>query len=100
MIDNSLDAAIGDQSLGRLLVYPDVHTMQNRTVKTTGLCIVNNCINEVRPLKQVLEPYDSSKVNSGAKEIGENGVGKSFFPIISEAFDDGLSCALFLYPLA
>ena len=42
---------------------------------STGLCIVNNSSRPIRPLSKVLEIYSSSKVNSGAKDIGENGIG-------------------------
>ncbi|KAL3776369.1 hypothetical protein ACHAW5_004244 [Stephanodiscus triporus] len=41
----------------------------------SGLCIVNNSRRPIRPLREVLEVYSSSKTTSGAKEIGENGVG-------------------------
>jgi len=43
--------------------------------KTTGLCIVNNALRPIRPLVQALEVYNSSKIDSGAGDIGENGVG-------------------------
>ncbi len=41
----------------------------------SGLCIVNNSCRPIRPLKEVLEIYSSSKTDSGARDIGENGVG-------------------------
>ena len=41
----------------------------------SGLCIVNNSRRSIRPLKEVLEIYNSSKTDSGASDIGENGVG-------------------------
>jgi hypothetical protein len=41
----------------------------------SGLCIVNNSRRPVRPLRKVLEIYSSSKTYSGARDIGENGVG-------------------------
>jgi len=85
LIDNSLDAGIqgkndgnGDQSnfVGRVHVYPDVYGAGVAThATTTGLCIVNNCMKKIRPLEKVLEVYNSSKVESGAGDIGENGVG-------------------------
>ena len=84
LIDNSLDAAIhngknneGQQHSfrGKVHVYPDVYEMHDGRATTTGLCIVNNSIKSIRPLKNVLEVYNSSKVNSGAGDIGENGVG-------------------------
>jgi len=88
LIDNSLDAAIQGQNdddgdhnsfTGRLHVYPDVYQVPRgpaaASSTTTGLCIVNNCINTIRPLEKVLEVYNSSKVDSGAGDIGENGVG-------------------------
>ncbi|KAL3827005.1 hypothetical protein ACHAXA_000069 [Cyclostephanos tholiformis] len=77
LIDNSLDAAIQgpncdcqDSFQGKVHVYPDTYK-----TTTTGLCIVNNCVKAIRPLEKVLEVYNSSKVNSGAGDIGENGVG-------------------------
>ena len=86
LIDNSLDAAIqgvNDQKhstsssfVGKLHVYADEYRVQNGgSVKTTGLCIVNNGIKKIRPLEKVLEVYNSSKIESGAGDIGENGVG-------------------------
>jgi hypothetical protein len=83
LIDNSLDAAIGnhdDNFVGRVHVYPDRYEVLDNgesaaTSTTTGLCIVNNSIKKIRPLGKVLEVYNSSKVNSGAGDIGENGVG-------------------------
>jgi len=87
LIDNSLDAAIqanGDGTdrssfKGRVHVFPDVHEVFEGTSRvsstTSGLCIVNNCMKKIRPLDKVLEVYDSSKVESGAGDIGENGVG-------------------------
>ena len=77
--------------MGRVYVYPDMYqapamalsstataTAINSVIAsgaTTGLCIVNNSPREIRPLTQVLEVYNSSKINSGAGAIGENGVG-------------------------
>eukprot|EP00584_Thalassiosira_punctigera_P026489 CAMPEP_0172578222 /NCGR_PEP_ID=MMETSP1067-20121228/138625_1 /TAXON_ID=265564 ORGANISM="Thalassiosira punctigera, Strain Tpunct2005C2" /NCGR_SAMPLE_ID=MMETSP1067 /ASSEMBLY_ACC=CAM_ASM_000444 /LENGTH=726 /DNA_ID=CAMNT_0013370913 /DNA_START=415 /DNA_END=2596 /DNA_ORIENTATION=+ len=86
LIDNALDAGIhglgnGDHNafVGRVHVYPDVYEVltgpANVSATTTGLCIVNNCVKKIRPLKKVLEVYNSSKVDSGAGDIGENGVG-------------------------
>eukprot|EP00581_Thalassiosira_minuscula_P010347 CAMPEP_0183704074 /NCGR_PEP_ID=MMETSP0737-20130205/1542_1 /TAXON_ID=385413 /ORGANISM="Thalassiosira miniscula, Strain CCMP1093" /LENGTH=742 /DNA_ID=CAMNT_0025930889 /DNA_START=312 /DNA_END=2543 /DNA_ORIENTATION=+ len=88
LIDNSLDAAIqctgkedrdhNTMFVGRVHVYPDVYRASNNGrvgIATTGLCIVNNCVKEIRPLEKVLEVYNSSKVDSGAGDIGENGVG-------------------------
>lgn len=42
---------------------------------SSGLCIINNSYRPIRPLYQVLEVYNSSKIHSGAHDIGENGVG-------------------------
>jgi hypothetical protein len=77
LIDNSLDAAIQGPNCGyqhsfqgKVQVYPDTYKGT-----TSGLCIVNNCVNAIRPLEKVLEVYSSSKVHSGARDIGENGVG-------------------------
>ena len=86
LIDNSLDAAINNgrndnddlhSFKGKVHVYPDVYyeSPGGGRATTTGLCIVNNSIKKIRPLKNVLEVYNSSKVNSGAGDIGENGVG-------------------------
>ena len=89
LIDNSLDAAIHngkneddrhDSFRGKVHVYPDVYESaagyrHDHPATTTGLCIVNNSIKQIRPLKNVLEVYNSSKVDSGAGDIGENGVG-------------------------
>jgi hypothetical protein len=77
LIDNSLDAAIQGPNCGcqnsfkgNVQVYPDTYKGT-----TSGLCIVNNCLKAIRPLEKVLEVYNSSKVYSGAGDIGENGVG-------------------------
>lgn len=90
LIDNSLDAAIhngGDEDddnnnnsnmhsfRGKVHVYPDIVEEPGGRPTTTGLCIVNNAMKKIRPLKNVLEVYNSSKVHSGAGDIGENGVG-------------------------
>ena len=78
LIDNSLDASIQEQNrnnfVGFVHVNPDVYA-QSGYQKTTGLCITNNCFKSIRPLESVLEVYNSSKVDSGAGDIGENGVG-------------------------
>lgn len=39
------------------------------------MTIINNCFTRPRPLRQCLEIYDSSKVDSGKDSVGENGVG-------------------------
>jgi hypothetical protein len=85
LIDNSLDAAVQGPNCsyrnsfnGRVHVYPDAYKASNgpaTPTATTGLCIVNNCVKAIRPLGEVLEVYNSSKVHSGAGDIGENGVG-------------------------
>lgn len=81
LIDNSLDASIEgiDQGfIGRCHIRPDTYTYreENWTLeKTTGIAIINNCIKTMRPLQKCLEIYDSSKVDSGADHVGENGVG-------------------------
>lgn len=81
LIDNLLDATIQEQEgsesgefTGRLHVYPDMDDPSDEST-TTGLCIINNCIKPIRPLQQMLQVYDYSKVNSGAGDIGENGMG-------------------------
>ena len=51
-------------------------TTAARTIrKCTGLCIINNSYKPIRTMEEVLGVYNSSKVNSGAGDIGENGVG-------------------------
>ena len=58
-------------------VWPGTTQAKQRQIGPlpSGLCIVNNSKQSIRPMKQVLEIYNSSKVNSGASDIGENGVG-------------------------
>lgn len=79
LIDNSLDAAIEGQNCdgftGKVHLFPDIYGKAGYDKATTGICIVNNCKNPIRPLGKVLEAYNSSKVDSGAGDIGENGVG-------------------------
>lgn len=76
LVDNALDASIpkvGEKNqnfIGRIHVFPDVYL-----TSTTGLCMVNNSTQKMRPLVEVLRVYDSSKIDSGAGDIGENGVG-------------------------
>ncbi|KAL7472911.1 hypothetical protein ACHAXS_013289 [Conticribra weissflogii] len=76
LVDNALDAAIptvGEKNqnfVGRVHVFPDVFRNS-----TTGLCLLNNSAKIIRPLVEVLRVYDSSKIDSGAGDIGENGVG-------------------------
>mmetsp|Transcript_7302 Transcript_7302/g.13127 ORF Transcript_7302/g.13127 Transcript_7302/m.13127 type:complete len:985 (-) Transcript_7302:28-2982(-) len=53
----------------------DVQIVLPSTTTNTGLCIVNNSVRPIRPLVRVLEVYNSSKIDSGAGDIGENGVG-------------------------
>ncbi|KAL7468807.1 hypothetical protein ACHAXS_009042 [Conticribra weissflogii] len=103
LIDNSLDAAIASQLelllgeeaatsggpggfVGRVHIHPDAyeahahahhHLRQHPASASvvTGVCIVNNSHRKIRPLAKVLEVYNSSKIHSGAGDIGENGVG-------------------------
>mmetsp|Transcript_19671 Transcript_19671/g.38708 ORF Transcript_19671/g.38708 Transcript_19671/m.38708 type:complete len:910 (+) Transcript_19671:179-2908(+) len=105
LIDNSLDAAIASQLellldaatmtasrgggppsfVGRVHIHPDTYdaphphrgsgNLNGATSTTTGVCIVNNSHKKIRPLAKVLEVYNSSKIHSGAGDIGENGVG-------------------------
>lgn len=80
LIDNAVDAAFEDPSVkkennndnftGRIDIYPDIHQST-----TTGLCLLNNCVSSVAPLEKVFVVYESSKVDSGADAVGENGVG-------------------------
>ena len=45
-------------------------------LKTTGLCIVNNSIKKIVPLKDILTVFKSSKRGVTDKDkVGENGVG-------------------------
>ena len=86
LIDNSVDAAIQGQACvaedndckdfrGKVHVYLDRPSKSSGNSFATGLCIKNNCAKRIRPLEEVLEVYSSSKTNSGAADIGENGVG-------------------------
>jgi hypothetical protein len=82
LIDNSLDASIqapGEASnnfIGRVHIHPDVFEQEERPkCTTTGVTILNNSWKPIRPLAQVLEVYNSSKLDSGSGDIGENGVG-------------------------
>ncbi|KAL7442317.1 hypothetical protein ACHAXM_008318 [Skeletonema potamos] len=73
LIDNAVDAAFApseDNFVGRINIYPDIYQST-----TTGICLQNNCAKSVAPLKKVFVVYESSKVNSGADAVGENGVG-------------------------
>ena len=76
LIDNAVDAAFhpsgGETSdfVGRIDIYPDVCQST-----TTGICLLNNCVRPVAPLERVFVVYESSKVDSGAEAVGENGVG-------------------------
>ena len=45
------------------------------TRRSTGLVILNNSHRPIKSMKDCLGVYNSSKVNSGAGDIGENGVG-------------------------
>ncbi len=74
LIDNAVDAAFAPSEsndfIGRIDIFPDVYQST-----TTGICLRNNCATSVAPLEQVFVLYESSKVNSGADAVGENGVG-------------------------
>eukprot|EP00574_Skeletonema_japonicum_P000894 CAMPEP_0201740920 /NCGR_PEP_ID=MMETSP0593-20130828/46548_1 /ASSEMBLY_ACC=CAM_ASM_000672 /TAXON_ID=267983 /ORGANISM="Skeletonema japonicum, Strain CCMP2506" /LENGTH=653 /DNA_ID=CAMNT_0048235241 /DNA_START=39 /DNA_END=2000 /DNA_ORIENTATION=+ len=78
LIDNAVDAAFDDPSvkkenddfIGRIHINPDVYQST-----TTGICLQNNCLNSVASLEKVFVVYESSKVDSGADAVGENGVG-------------------------
>lgn len=78
-MDNSLDASISGQNtafVGHCHIDTDTYKDQKMKKSTvTGITIVNNCISKLPPLKKCLEVYDSSKVDSGADHVGENGVG-------------------------
>jgi len=81
IVDNGLDAAVQegiDSSIGfigKLHIYPDEHKVQNN-MKTTGLCIINNSIKKIIPLKDILTVFKSSKRGVTDKDkVGENGVG-------------------------
>ena len=72
LLDNAVDAAFPTTAdfNGRIEVYPDKYEST-----TTGICLRNNCVSNVPPLDRVLVIYESSKVDSGADAVGENGVG-------------------------
>jgi hypothetical protein len=103
LVDNSLDASIqaqqaGEQSnfIGRCHIYPDVYDELGLGVSseaTTGIVIVNNCTGPIRSLKHALEVYDSSKVASGAGQVGENGVGA--YPVSRCCFIDDVYTPLY-----
>ena len=58
------------------VITTTTQSQSTRTIrKCTGLCIINNSYKPIRSMEQVLGVYNSSKVNSGAGDIGENGVG-------------------------
>ena len=62
LIDNSLDAAIEghncDGFAGKVHLFPDIYGKAGYDKTTTGICIVNNCKNPIRPLGKVLEAYN------------------------------------------
>jgi len=77
LIDNAVDAAFDDplveknnNFIGRIDIHPDVYQST-----TTGICLQNNCVKSVASLEKVFVVYESSKVDSGADAVGENGVG-------------------------
>ena len=70
LIDNAVDAALDPNFIGRINIYPDIYQST-----TTGICLQNNCAKRVAPLERVFVVYESSKVDSGAEAVGENGVG-------------------------
>ena len=80
IVDNGIDAAVqeGIQNTpfeGKIHIYPDEHKVQNNK-KTTGLCVVNNSIKKIMPLKDILTLFKSSKRGVTDKDkVGENGVG-------------------------
>jgi hypothetical protein len=80
IVDNGLDATIqeGIQNTpfeGKIHIYQDEYKVQNN-MKTTGLCIVNNSIKKIVPLKDILTVFKSSKRGVTDKDkVGENGVG-------------------------
>lgn len=57
-------------------IHPDIYEQDARPQNTyTGINIINNSWKPIRPLSLVLEVYNSSKLDSGSGDIGENGVG-------------------------
>ena len=78
IVDNGLDATVQEGCtgfIGKLHIYPDEHKVQNN-IKTTGLCIINNSIKKIIPLKDILTVFKSSKRGVSDKDkVGENGVG-------------------------
>eukprot|EP00804_Cyclotella_cryptica_P009481 CCRYP_006207-RA/>CCRYP_006207-RA protein AED:0.02 eAED:0.02 QI:351/1/1/1/0.6/0.5/6/2440/802 len=82
LIDNALDASIqapgevSDNFIGRVHILPDIFERDERPkLTTTGITIVNNSWKPIRSLAQVLEVYNSSKLDAGSGDIGENGIG-------------------------
>jgi len=100
LIDNSLDAAVvlnnnnegegerdkGDFT-GRVHIYPDEVDNSNDSIQSvmnnvtssnstnasnSGLVIVNNSYKPIQSMKNCLGAYNSSKVDSGSSDIGEN----------------------------
>jgi len=102
LIDNSLDAAVvinnntndtdngeGEEGdfIGRVHIYPDevdtsndsIQSVMNNTTagnkaenNNSGLVIVNNSYRPIQSMKNCLGAYNSSKVDSGSSDIGEN----------------------------
>ena len=102
LIDNSLDAAVvlnntGEQEdeenkdfIGRVHIYPDEVDNSNNSIQSTmnnlssssnnvttsnnnsGLVIVNNSYRPIQSMEYCLGAYNSSKVDSGSSDIGEN----------------------------
>ena len=98
LIDNSLDAAVvinnattneeeGD-FIGRVHIYPDKVDNSNGSIQSvmnnvtssnnnsessnSGLVIVNNSYKPIQSMEYCLGAYNSSKVDSGSSDIGEN----------------------------
>ena len=72
---SSFVAAAAATTATPAVTMPSPTTTTTPPSSTKGLCIINNSFHPIRPLVQVLEVYNSSKIHSGAHDIGENGVG-------------------------
>eukprot|EP00957_Ditylum_brightwellii_P035045 2657027-Ditylum_brightwellii.AAC.1 len=82
LLDNAFDAALAPPLLGDVItktgvfngkihITSDVDLSNNGVI--TGMTITNNCARRIKPLKNIMEIYSSSK-GKATESIGENGV--------------------------
>jgi len=74
LVDNAVDAAMHRKEsafLGRVQIYRDLYEVMDGQTYTTGLCIRNNSMRKIAPLKEVLQLFISAKADSGSDSIGE-----------------------------